>query len=338
MKLSILLASVASASASEFQVLVNAVNEDPTSTWTAAVPDRFGSLEDVKTLLGTRLKKDPDYVEVEVEESHYNQYPLKAIPDSFDARTNWPKCTVIANIRDQSACGSCWAFSATETFESSRCVATGEDIEYSSDDTAGCCSGFLCGLSRGCGGGQQVAALQWMTHIGVVTGGDYVTKEAQTLTEGCKPYELAPCAHHVPPSAKYPACPSQEYSIQCKKQCSNGEYNASYTADKTKGVKASTLHSVESMQTALMKNGPLAVSFTVYADFPAYKSGVYTHKSGQELGGHAVTMIGWGTEVGQDYWIIKNSWNEQWGEGGTFKIARGTDECGIENDVGSVTF
>ena len=41
---------------------------------------------------------------------------------------------------------------------------------------------------------------------------------------------------------------------------------------------------------------------------------------------------------GEAYWKIKNSWNEQWGDGGTFKIKRGTDECGIEDDVTAITF
>merc|ERR1712085_218120 len=76
-----------------------------------------------------------------------------------------------------------------------------------------------------------------------------------------------------------------------------------------------------------MSSGPLAVAFTVYADFPTYKSGVYQHVSGSELGGHAVEMIGWGTDSGTDYWLIKNSWNEQWGDNGTFKILRGSNEC-----------
>ena len=92
------------------------------------------------------------------------------------------------------------------------------------------------------------------------------------------------------------------------------------------------------MQAEIMKNGPLAVAFTVYADFPTYKSGVYHHVSGGMLGGHAVEMIGWGVEDGTPYWWIKNSWNDQWGDHGYFKIKRGTDECGIEDDVTAITF
>merc|ERR1719401_1780198 len=49
---------------------------------------------------------------------------------------------------------------------------------------------------------------------------------------------------------------------------------------------------------------------------------------------HAVVVVGYGTDNGQDYWLIQNSWGAAWGEGGYFRLARGsgTDgmgECGI---------
>ena len=95
----------------------------------------------------------------------------------------------------------------------------------------------------------------------------------------------------------------------------------------------------------------------------ADKSGVYTHKTGAALGGHAVSFIGWGTMDGTDYWLVKNSWNDAWGDGGTFKVShastislvcssshtncrslltkkikRGTNECGIEDEVAGINF
>lgn len=324
-------------SAVAFEDMVATVNSANT-TWTAEVPTRFGDILSAKQLCGTWLKGHPNYVDTKLPRHPADLNPLSAdaIPSDFDARKNWPKCTTISTVRDQSACGSCWAFGSTEAFSDSRCIATGEDILFSTMDTAGCCSGLSCGFSMGCNGGQPSAALDWMASTGVVTGGDYFNKTDKT--GGCQPYTLAPCAHHVPPTSKYPVCPSAEYSVQCSQTCSDTASGKTYNTDKTKGKKASSFSSVAGMQTAIMTTGPLAVAFTVYADFPTYKSGVYQHTSGSALGGHAVEMIGWGVDSGTPYWWVKNSWNEQWGDGGYFKIKRGNDECGIEDDVTGISF
>ena len=83
----------------------------------------------------------------------------------------------------------------------------------------------------------------------------------------------------------------------------------------------------------LMTNGPAEGAFTVYSDFPNYKSGVYQHVAGSALGGHAIRILGWGEENGTPYWLVANSWNYDWGDNGTFKILRGSNHCGIEGGV-----
>jgi aminopeptidase C len=63
-----------------------------------------------------------------------------------------------------------------------------------------------------------------------------------------------------------------------------------------------------------------------------YKSGVYRHHIGMYLGGHAVKLVGWGIDPdGVEYWKVANSWNEEFGENGYFRIVAGNDECGIES-------
>jgi len=290
--------------------------------------NRFGTFEDVADLCGTWLPgMDKEYQKMDLPEFEIDSNAVNA--DSIDWRTD-PRaanCTVIRKIRDQSACGSCWAHGSTETFEDRRCIATGEDIEFSTEDTAGCCKGLFCGLSRGCGGGQPTAALKWMSSTGVVTGGDFPDKGKGT---SCKPYVMQPCAHHVPATATYPVCPKKEYSVKCIESCEASYKTHDYASDKVKGGKVSTLKSPSTMVAALQK-GPISVAFKVYADFPTYKTGVYKHTTGKYLGGHAVEIIGYGTDPsGGDYWTVKNSWNVEWGNKGTFNIARGNDECGIE--------
>lgn len=297
--------------------VVNRVNSLGAS-WVAEAPTRFQSVEDVVPLLGAFLPGDAQYEEPPVKEVSFTG----DIPSSFDSAEQWSQCSVIANVRDQANCGTCWAFASVESFESRSCIATGKDIKYSPEDT-----GFCSNAGYGCQGGNS--AWNWFKNSGVVTGGDYPDSGTG---ETCLPYSLKPCAHHVE-SQKYEPCPSSDPSPSCDRACSDGEYGKSYKSDKVHAKSAYSVRGVEQIQQEIMTNGPLYVAFTVYDDFPTYKSGVYHATSSNYLGGHAVLAVGWGTLDGQDYWKIKNSWNEEWGNEGHFLIRRGTNECGIESSV-----
>lgn len=53
-----------------------------------------------------------------------------------------------------------------------------------------------------------------------------------------------------------------------------------------------------------MTNGPMMVGLTVYEDFMNYESGIYEYTTGVAVGGHAIKIIGWGTDdEGVVYWI-----------------------------------
>ena len=74
---------------------------------------------------------------------------------------------------------------------------------------------------------------------------------------------------------------------------------------------------------------PILVAFEVYTDFYYYTGGIYEHTYGEYEGGHAVCIVGYDTTGLVPYWIVKNSWDSFWGEGGFFRIKMG--ECDIES-------
>lgn len=203
------------------------------------------------------------------------------------------------------------------------CIASNGQtkLHISAEDLVDCCTS--CGF--GCNGGFPESAWEYYVHSGLVTGGNYNTNE------GCKPYSIADCEHHV--NGTRPPCQGEQPTPKCKKSCING-YPLSYTADKHFGKSAYSVASNEAqIQKEIMTNGPVEGAFTVYADFVNYKSGVYQHTAGGQLGGHAIKVLGWGVENGVKYWLVANSWNTDWGNQGFFKILRGKNECGIESGI-----
>ena len=99
-----------------------------------------------------------------------------------------------------------------------------------------------------------------------------------------------------------------------------------------------TANSVSQMKAALAKQ-PLAVS--IEADqkvFQYYSSGVMDDASCGTYLDHAVLTVGWGNEGGQDYWLVKNSWNTTWGDQGYIKLAivEGEGICGVQMEPETV--
>jgi cathepsin L len=66
----------------------------------------------------------------------------------------------------------------------------------------------------------------------------------------------------------------------------------------------------------LLHNQPMAIGIDgSQSSFSSYKSGIYDDEAGCGTSvNHGVLMIGYGTEGGVDYWILKNSWGTGWGE------------------------
>jgi cathepsin B len=311
------------------QKMVETVNSMPNVHWKAGLNKRFAGkpIEAIKRQLGVKDVNPPAWKRPPIKVNP--GFDMANLPDSFDSRTQWPMCPTIAEIRDQSDCGSCWAFGAVEAASDRICIDTNgaNKAHLSAEDMVGCCT--ECGF--GCDGGDPASAWNYLTTTGAVTGGNYGDES------WCSAYSLPNCEHHNNHTT-YPPCSATEYPTPaCPTSCDpSSTYPTPFSSDKHIFA---TSYSVPSdpvqIQQEIMTNGPVEVAFTVYADFEQYVSGVYHHVSGDELGGHAVKILGWGVDNSSGsavpYWLVANSWNADWGEKGFFRILRGTDECGIED-------
>lgn len=218
-------------------------------------------------------------------------YDAMDAPDSFDARTQWKG--LIHPIRNQEQCGSCWAFSASEVLSDRVAIATGKASPVlSAEDLVSCDSG-----DNGCGGGRLPQAWQYLQNTGIVT-------------DTCFPYGAG--------GGQAPACATT---------CVDSE-----SFVKTKAQNSYAISTVPNMMKEISTHGPIQVAFMVYKSFMNYKSGIYSKHIWEVLpeGGHAVKIVGYGSESGTDYWIVANSWGASWGEDGFFRIKKGGNACGIE--------
>jgi len=227
------------------------------------------------------------------------------LPLSWDWR-NVQGVNFVSDVRNQGGCGSCYAFSSLGMLEARVKILTNNTASpvFSTQDIVSCSL-----LSQGCEGGFPY-----------LVAGRYA-KDYGVVAEDCNPYV-----------GKDGACSTKT----CLKH-----YTASYRY--VGGYYGGCTE--QQMMKALVENGPMSVSFEVYDDFMMYKSGVYHHtgalKSKQsgasfdpfELTNHAVLLVGYGhdQQIAEDYWIVKNSWGTEWGEGGYFRIRRGVDECAVES-------
>lgn len=81
---------------------------------------------------------------------------------------------------------------------------------------------------------------------------------------------------------------------------------------------------------AVATRGPVSVAFYTLSSFFSYKDGVYDEPNCVSYSLHAVLIVGFGTENGKDYWLVKNSWSPYWGNKGYIKMSRNkSNQCGI---------
>ena len=221
--------------------------------------------------------------------------------DAYDARDVYPGQTPCKAYQalDQGSCNSCYAFATAAAFSARVCRAfpgSVGNVALSPQQLMDC--------TNGCNGGSELDAYQSL-----------VSRPEVELW--CDPY-----------TSSNQACGSN--------MCGTGNLFGGLLGS-VRQVGGSGDFGVMQMQLELVRGGPGVVSFTVMNDLFGYGSGVYTPSpTAAVVGGHAVSLVGWGVDNGVPYWLCQNSWGSGWGEGGFFRIVRGSDTCGIESTVGLV--
>lgn len=219
---------------------------------------------------------------------------MRIAKHGYPENVDWRRERVVNEVKDQSSCGSCWAFSVIQAMESQYCLAKDELLSLSESNLVDCVT-----VCYGCSGGDEYITYDWVLQ----------NQDGYWNLEEDYPYEPIdrPCAFKKDKGvAKFsswnrPAANHDEEQL-AKACCQYGPISVAIDAG----------------------------CFT----FQLYKGGIYDDDScHNEMLNHAVGLVGYGVENGVKYWIIRNSWGASWGEDGYIRMIRnGKDQCGVAFD------
>jgi len=207
-------------------------------------------------------------------------------------RVDWREQSVVSDPKDQGGCGSCWAFSAVQSLESHLAIATGTLEILSPQQIVSCAPNpDHCGGSGGCDGSTQPLAFDYTETAGITTEASYPYKGS---TGTCDTSKIDAVAHN----SGSVELPMNDYSA---------------------------------LMDAVANQGPISISIAASGfHFQFYGGGVLKNCNDFVMD-HAVQLVGYGTDNGQDYWLVRNSWGGSWGESGYIRMARygeGNEPCG----------
>merc|ERR1719266_3233 len=224
-------------------------------------------------------------------DSIYDELSRASIPDEYNAVT----AGIITEAKSQGSCGSCAAFAATTVHETCLIKAGTpfNGVNVAEQQLVDC--GYNGYSMNGCNGANTGSYVQWMVD----------TAKGQVNHEANYPYL------------------DREPNLKCQDR---PFWNAGSI------VSASVIDwwcDEEKMKGLVYRYG--AVATHIYASdsgFGNYASGVFNGCTSNSIN-HAVVVVGYGTENGNDYWLVKNSWGSNWGDNGYIKMFRGNGICGI---------
>jgi len=227
-------------------------------------------------------------------------------------------CTMSRNQHIPQYCGSCWAHGAVSALADRVKIARkgqGIDINPSVQHI------LNCGNVGSCHGGSVTGPYHWLHTIS--------QKGAGISYETSNPYMA--CSSE----AREGICPGGNWecsAINVARTCSTFPPSGKCVAiRKYPNITISSYGEVsgaQDMMQEIYQRGPITCGIDA-APILKYEEGIATD-SGSGVD-HVVSVVGWGTENGKFYWIVRNSWGEYWGEMGYVRVARGAlhleDQC-----------
>jgi len=207
-------------------------------------------------------------------------------------------------VRDQGACGSCWAVAAVGALEM-HAELNGHPTEpLSYEQLVDCVANpRSCGGTGGCGGATSELAFDYVSKRGLLGAARY--------------------------SGGYQAGGENRYS--CPDVGKMGS-----PAVRAGGFQRLPSNKLAPLLRHVASTGPAVVSVDA-APWATYGHGVFAECSRNATVNHAVLLVGFGHDTGlnMDYWLIRNSWSDAWGEEGHIRLQRHQADAGKEGFCGT---